>query len=215
MRKFSSLSIFILAITLLASCTKEGPEGPVGAAGPQGPAGPAGAPGAPGTPGAGITTYSSWYTTVNADWVLGYIAPLNFNVERVYVRQAPGLTASILNEGVVLCYGKNFTIGASTRMDNPVLLPYMENYNGQHYGAIPREGNIVFTYDPASGMERPVAQLVGIQYRYILISGSVAGGRGQASETLYGGFTKEELTRMSYEQVAELFNIPEEGSNID
>lgn len=101
MRKFNSLSLLLLALTFIAaSCTKEGPEGPVGATGAQGPPGATGAPGTPGTPGAGITTYSTWVTTVDADWVLGYVAPNNYNVERIYNRTAPGVTASILDQGL-------------------------------------------------------------------------------------------------------------------
>ncbi|MBN8863900.1 MAG: collagen-like protein [Sphingobacteriales bacterium] len=215
MRKFNSLSLLLLALTFIAaSCTKEGPEGPVGATGAQGPPGATGAPGTPGTPGAGITTYSTWVTTVDADWVLGYVAPNNYNVERIYNRTAPGVTASILDQGVVLCYGKNFTIGSSDRLNNAVLLPYLENFNGQHYGAILTPGKIVFTYDPISGNERPVSQLAGIAYRYVIIAGSVAGGRGVNGETTYGGFTAEELKAMPYDEVARRFNIPENGTNI-
>lgn len=214
MRKFSSLSLLLLALTFIASCTKEGPEGPVGATGAQGPPGQAGANGAAGVNGAGITTYSTWVTTVDADWVLGYVAPNNYNVERVYNRTAAGITQTVLDQGIVLCYGKNFTIGGSTRLNTPIQLPYLENFNGQHYGAVLSVGKIAFTYDPISGMERPVSQLAGIAYRYIIIAGSVAGGRGVNGQTTYGGFTEDELRGMPYNEVLTRFNIPAEGTNI-
>ena len=210
MRKLRLLSLFSLAIVILASsCTKEGPEGPVGATGAQG---PAGAPGAPGAPGAGQTTYSTWVTTVSADWVVGWQAPNNYNVEMVYNRTAAGVTQSILDQGVVLAYGRNFTVGASTILSNTMALPYTEAFNGQNYGYILAPGKIVFTYDPDGWAPiRPVSQLVGIAYRYILIPGSLA-GRGETPT--YGGYTAEELRAMPYEKVTEIFNIPDTGSNM-
>ncbi len=212
--KFLTLSALFLAIAFLAvSCTKEGPEGPVGATGPQGPPGTAGAAGTAGPAGpagpAGTANviYSSWYTTVTADWVLGYIAPNNFNVERVYNRTAAGVTQAILDQGTVIAYGKNFIIGASTVLSGVSQLPYIENYNDQHYGYILNVGRISFTYDPADGMERPVSQLAGIAYRYVIIPGGVSGGR-------LAGYSVEQLKAMPYEQLERVLNIPADGSNI-
>ncbi|MCG2614623.1 hypothetical protein LZZ85_10035 [Terrimonas sp. NA20] len=207
MRKLRFLALSSLAVLFIASsCTKEGPEGPAGAAGAQG---PAGTPGTPGTPGAGQTIYSDWYTTVAADWVEGYIAPNNYNVSLVYNRAATAVTQAILDRGVVLCYGKNFTIGQNTRMTSAVLLPYLENFNGQHYGAIASVGKITFTYDPVDGADRPIAQIAGIAYRYIVIAGSLSG-----RSMKYGGFTKDQLQNMTYEQVASTFDIPAVGGNV-
>ncbi|MBC7948292.1 MAG: hypothetical protein H7Y42_10465 [Chitinophagaceae bacterium] len=220
MRKLRLLSLSFLAITFLSvSCTKEGPEGPVGATGPQGPpgstgaAGAAGAAGAPGPAGTANVIYSTWVASVAADWVLGFVAPNNYNVERVYNRTAPGITQPILDQGVVLAFGKNFTIGAATILPNVQLLPYRESFNGQSYSFVLDVGKIVFTYDPdGTAPVRPVTQLAGISYRYVIIPGGVAGGRLTSGPAK--GMTIAELKQLSYEEVARMFRIPSEGSNI-
>lgn len=221
MRKSRLLSLFLLAITLIAiSCTKEGPEGPVGASGPQGPAGATGATGSAGSnglnglPGTANVIYSSWVASVTADWVLGYIAPNNYNVERVYNRTAPGVIQSVLDQGVVLCYGKNFIIGASTLLTNVQLLPYRESFNGQSYSFVLDVGKIAFTYDPdGPAPVRPVSQLAGISYRYVIIPGGVAGGRIMSGAA--AGYSVDQLKKLSYKQVVTMFNIPDNGSNIE
>lgn len=221
MRKFrlpSSL-LFLSILFIAVSCTKEGPEGPAGTAGLQGPpgvAGPVGPAGPQGPVGQTNVTYSTWVTTVAADWVVGFTAPNNYNVENVYNRTAPGVTQSMLDQGIVLAYGKNFTIGASTLLPNVIQLPYSEAFNDQNYGYILAVGKIVFTYDPGAAAPgtRPISQLAGIAYRYVLIPGSVAGGRGNSGVKTYGGFTEQELKAMPYEEVARRFNIPAEGTNI-
>lgn len=216
MRKFSSLSILILAITLFTGCTKEGPEGPVGATGPQGAAGTPGAPGAPGapgTPGAGITTYSAWVTTTADNWVT--TAPLGQYVAALrYDRAAPGVTQAIIDNGVVLVYMKNWRVFGFPRATETAQLPYMVDLDFLDYYdyIIPAAGTIRHLYksfDPWGA-----ADVAGTQYRYIIIAGSVAGGRGAQTETLYGGFTKDELKKMSYEEVSSIFNIPEDGTNL-
>jgi hypothetical protein len=220
MRKLRFLSLSLLATTLITiSCTKEGPEGPVGAQGSQGPPGTPGAngtPGAPGAPGAAGTAnviYSTWVASVTADWVLGYVAPNNYNVERCYNRTAAGVTQAILDQGVVLCYGKNFTIGASTILPNVQLLPYRESFNGQSYSFVLDVGKIAFTYDPdGTAPVRPVSQLAGISYRYVIIPGGVSGGR--MANGAAAGYSVDQLKQMPYEQVMKLFNIPADGSNI-
>ncbi len=217
MRKLSSLSLLLLSIVFISvNCTKEGPEGPVGAQGPQGPPGSTGATGAagsqgpPGPAGSANVIYSSWTTTVEADWVLGYVDPNNYNVERVYNRTTVGITQSILDQGVVLCYGKNFTIGASTVLPNVQQLPYRESFNGQSYSFVLDIGKIAFTYDPdGTAPIRPVSQLAGIAYRYVIIPGGVAGGRltEKAAEINGRVYTESQLKAMSYQEICSLLNL--------
>jgi len=57
----------------------------------------------------------------------------------------------------------------------------------------------------------PVGFSVSGSFRYVIIPGSVAGGRmvsGPAS-----GHTVNELRAMSYQQIAQLFSIPPNGTN--
>jgi hypothetical protein len=213
MRKSKLLSIFLFAITLITvNCTKEGPEGPVGAQGTQGPPGSQGQQGIPGPAGANVT-YSAWVASVAADWIPGYIAPNNYNTELCYNRNAPGVTQTILDQGVVLCYGKNFTIGAATILPNVQLLPYRESFNGQSYSFVLSVGKIAFTYDPdGTAPVRPVSQLAGISYRYILIPGGISGGRITSGTA--AGYSVDQLKKMPYEKVISTFGIPENGSNV-
>ena len=121
MRKFRLLSLLFLAISFIAvSCTKEGPEGPAGATGAQGPAGIGGTTGATGPAGAtgpqgpvGPTgpqgpagtanvIYSSWFTFATADWVDSAI--VNVGSAKRAIRTAPGITSTVMNQGVILSY---------------------------------------------------------------------------------------------------------------
>lgn len=206
MRKFTSLSLFCLAITFLAvSCTKEGPEGPAGATGPQGPGGTPGATGPAGPVGPGAT-YSPWFLT-GAGWIEG--DALDYNAALVFDKTAPGVTQTIIDNGVVLAYGKGFPLGTNTAPE-VVQLPFTEAYNVDHYFFVLNPGKIRFLYSFAIAPYE-AGDLATISFRYITIPGTVA-GRGMA--TTYGGYSAEELKAMPYEKVASLFNIPAEGSNI-
>lgn len=223
MRKFRFLSLLLLfALIIGVSCTKEGPEGPVGATGPQGPAGSTGPQGNPGTPGpAGATvTYSAWYTTTAADWVDDQAAP--FWAWMKVARPAPAITAAIMDNGVVLAYSKNWKSWSSGNVPvaTPavVQLPYQTDQDLMEFldFAVPSVGNILYMYKshvPSLFGVDPnwtAADLAGTQFRYLVIAGTTAGGKGKP----FGGFTKDELKAMTYEQVARIFNIPEEGTNI-
>jgi len=234
MRKFRLLSLLLLATSFIfVNCTKEGPEGPIGATGAQGPAGgtgatgPAGATGSTGATGpagpAGPTgpqgpvgsanvIYSAWYTTVSGDWTTTNAATL-YNANFIYTRAAASLSQAILDQGVVLNYAKNITVGAATIVPDVVQLPYTENWNSQVYGAFSKLNSIVYTYESRNGgPARPVTQLNGIQLRYVIIPGAVAGGRGTTATekmadikgTLY---TESQLKGMSYADVCRLLNI--------
>lgn len=206
MRKnyISLLALLFSAITLFSiGCTKEGPEGPAGAQGPQGPPGSTGAAGTPGTPGtpgpagpAGTANviYSTWKTGVTFTAISGSPA---------FAGQiaAPGITQTILDQGVVLGYMK----GASATVIWP--LPYTRPDDILIY-AQAALGNWVIISE---------ANLTGanISFRYVIIPGGVSGGRFMSGAAINGtSYTAEELKKMSYEQVAKLFNIPADGTNL-
>ncbi|MCX6317873.1 MAG: hypothetical protein NTW29_11320 [Bacteroidetes bacterium] len=218
MRKLSLLSLLAFAIVFIAaSCTKEGPEGPAGATGgqgptgatgatgptgpqgPTGPAGPTGPTGPQGPAGTANVIYSAWATSpfatrdTTVDGTLFRITHIN----------APSLSASILNQGVVLTY---------TRLVpgiEPTLLPYASNAGGT--------SNIISTWNTTQkifinrvtiGCNLP-ACLTGLstslEYRYVLIPGVVAGGRTAG----IGGtnYTEAQLKAMPYAQVCKILNI--------
>lgn len=212
MRKFSSLSLLLLSTLFIAvSCTKEGPEGPVGATGAQGPAGSNGAPGPAGPAGpSGGATYSTWVVTTPANWV----TTPDYAVEFMYTRTAPSVTQAIIDQGVVLAYMKGDPIYEGTPQFNTVFqLPYTV---GVGFGwtdifeyAVEAPGAIRFFYKSDFPWDEDGLGL--ISFRYITIPGTLA---GKSSSPRYGGFTKEELKAMPYEEVIRTFHIPEEGTNI-
>src|SRR5687768_14443278 len=139
MRKLRSLSLLLLAITLIfTNCTKEGPEGPAGAIGPQGPtggtgpagpagpvgptgpAGPVGATGATGATGTANVIYSAWLDYVPANWSA---ATMFFGVNtRRYTHTSTAITAAIRDQGVLLVFLRFATTG-TTAYPLPVILP--------------------------------------------------------------------------------------------
>jgi hypothetical protein len=93
-------------------------------------------------------------------------------------------------------------------------MPYLADVDFMDYYdyVIPAPGTLRHLYKSLAPWG--AADLAGTQFRYILISGSVAGGRGVDSEVTYGGYTLDQLKSMSYEEVAAAFQIPENGSNL-
>lgn len=216
MRKLRLFPILALSVLCIAQgCTKEGPEGPAGTPGAQG---PAGSNGAPGTPGAGITTYSPWVTTTAADWAEGYDGT-DFNnpyyAFNMYDRTAPGVTQAVIDGGIVLSYMKTWPVDGAPRATETAQLPYLVDpfYQDYYDFVIPEPGTIRYLYK-STNLTWFADDLAGIALRYVIISGSVAGGRGIDGVTTYGGYTAAELKGMPYDKVAELFQIPEDGTNI-
>lgn len=205
MRKFRLLAPFFIAITFITiSCTKEGPEGPAGANGAQG---PAGAPGTPGQNGAGITIYSPWFSLAAASWGDSLNVGLFGDISRA-IKPVAGLTQTIFDQGVILTYTN---LGGVQLLPLNIPNPFFANETLQ-LGSIASVGKLTFYL---ADLIFPDA--TGVNYtgplRYILISGSVS-GRNTEWKSAVGGFTKNQLQAMSYEEVLSAFNIPAEGTNI-
>ena len=219
MRKYNSACLlFISVLFLVVSCTKEGPEGPVGAQGPQGAtgsSGPAGAAGPQGAQGTTNVTYSAWVTSTAANWVANDGAVTGaFDALAMYKRTAAPVTTAIMDQGVILCYMKTTAANQSGVGTNVVVqLPYTyidDDFEDHYDYTVPSAGNIYFTYKTGTSFAAlTAAQLGTFAYRYVLIPGSVAGGRGVNSVTTYEGYTSEQLKAMSYSQIRTAFNIPD------
>lgn len=209
MRKLRLLTLSSLAIIFIASsCTKEGPEGPAGATGAQG---PAGTPGAPGTPGAGVTTYSAWFLT-GTGWAEATASDPFYGEVFYFSKAAPVVTQQIIDQGIVLCYMKGDPNLDAPANATPFLLPYTVGTGfgfTDLYDFTLTPGNIRFLYK--SDFAWDLSDLAVISYRYVVIPGSIA---GRSTTPTYGGYTRDQLKAMSYQQVAALFNIPAEGTNI-
>jgi hypothetical protein len=223
MRKMRVLSLTLFAFLFIVGCTKEGPQGPQGATGPQGapgtsggsgavgpagpagptgPQGPVGPTGPQGPAGTANVIYSSWFAASTLTWAdsthtdLGTISRGN--------RAAPGVTAAVIDNGVVLSYYRDAATGVIT-------LPYTfgTTANLRQYNSILKTGTITYfvanlTTGSASGVV-PTGE-----FRYVIIPGSVAGSRTMSTANR---FTPEQLQSMTYAQIAKLYNIPPNGSN--
>ncbi len=210
MRKLRLLTLSALAIIFIASsCTKEGPEGPAGATGAQG---PAGTPGTPGTPGAGITSYSAWFVTGAAGWSSDDAA--DYLADFLYDKAAPAVTQAVIDQGIVLAYMKgdpNLTGAPATQVFAlPNSVGHLAGFIDTYDFALNAPGNIRFIYKTTSPFFDE-SDLAVVSFRYVVISGSVLTGRGEAT---YGGYTASQLKAMPYQQLASTFNIPAEGTNI-
>lgn len=230
MRKLSHLYILLLSFSfIIVSCTKEGPEGPVGPIGPQGPAGgsgstgpagPAGPTGATGPAGpqgpqgpqgpAGTANviYSAWTAYNTANWS----APTTFFgvLQRTYQVNTATITNAILDQGVVLAYYR-FSGGGTTAYQSPFTFHYIEP-TGQILRHDVRLGIIEFVYHNLVNITTDPGTLGSANsYRYVIIPGSVGGGRGVNSEKVaeINGhiYSESQLQAMSYQQVCTLLNI--------
>jgi hypothetical protein len=218
MRKARLFSLALLSIVFIAaSCTKEGPQGPVGPQGPQGiggvtgptgatgatgpagptgPQGPVGATGPQGPAGTANVIYSAWFNTSTLTWAdsvhadQGVISKAN--------RAAAGVTTAVMDNGVVLSYFRSATAGTT-------LLPYLypNLLQIQQINYILKPGTMTYYVSDLTDMNASGIIPVG-ELRYVIIPGSVAGGR-------VSGYSLEQLKRMSYDQVASIFNIPANG----
>jgi hypothetical protein len=210
MRKLRLPSLLLLALTfLIINCTKDGPQGPAGPAGPQGPpgtglVGPQGPAGPTGPAGTANVIYSAW--SAFATWADTTISNPSLGVASRSLRSAPGLTSAVLTQGVVLNYW-NYT-GTPE-----VLLPTLFNSgtSAMSLNAILDVGKIIYYIANLNTANASGATAAG-QVRYVIIPGSVAGGRMVTGPAT--GYTPDQLRAMSYQQIAQMFNIPATGTNI-
>jgi hypothetical protein len=229
MRKMRVFSLLLLAfLFIVASCTKEGPAGPAGSSGPQGPPGTAGTAGATGSigpvgpqgpsgpqgpqgpqgpagpSGTANVVYSDWFAASTLTWAdsthtdLGTISRGN--------KAATSVTASVIDNGLVLSYYRRATAGTKQ-------LPYITGTTAilMQYFSILKPGTITyFVANQTSGTATGV--MPNGEYRYIVIPGSVGGGRFMQGAA--ANINIDQLRNMSYEQVLQMFRIPRSGSNM-
>ncbi|HUR66962.1 MAG TPA: hypothetical protein VMZ03_11500 [Chitinophagaceae bacterium] len=232
MRKFRLLSLLALAITLIAiSCTKEGPEGPAGAQGAQGPqggvgpAGPAGAigptgpagpvgpvgPAGPAGPaGSANVIYSAWINEPTSWGVDTFMSSINGNAKR-FIVTAPSLSQAVLDQGIVLSYFRSSNIGNGT-----ISLPWTFAIGTTpiQMDSRPALNKIVYFFwmPNNAAVAVPFGAIGAAQFRYVIIPGAVAGGRGiseKIADINGQTYTETQLKYMSYSQVCSLLRIPQ------
>lgn len=197
-KRFFSI-LFIM--TLLVACSKDGEIGPAGPQGEQGPAGvdgdmgPQGEQGEQGSTGAeGEQGEPGTANVIYSDWVP---SPFNFNPNNIKSSNSyiivPGMTDLIRDNGVVLVYGRS---NGDVRYQLPAVL-FGHN---QSYSARPGFSDnlrlIVESTD--SGVIGKSLHL--IEFRYLLIPGGIP---------VSGKMASVDYSKMSYEEIAEQFNIPD------
>lgn len=227
MRKLSHLYVLLLSFSfIIVSCTKEGPEGPVGPIGPQGPAGgsgstgpagptgptgatgpagPQGSQGPQGPAGTANVIYSAWFSLSGIGAPNQWHDSTLFDVGACAVayRNAPGVTQAMLDNGVILAYHRFLPGNPASQL--PALLA-----GGFYMGFRPVVGRMIYFITTAIP-PYPGGLSNLSEFRYVLIPGGVAGGRGVNSEKIVDirgqTYTESQLKAMSYQQVCTLLNI--------
>lgn len=221
MRKFKLLSLLALAITFIAvSCTKEGPEGPAGATGAQGPQGgpggigPAGpiGPGGPAGPTGPTGPQGTSAQVIYSAWAPSTTGVRDTTVDNSFFRvthiNAPSLSTTILNQGVILTYMR------LTGVIEPSLLPFASYAGGT--SSIMGTWNTtqkIFINRHTIGCNAAACAVnisAALEYRYVLIPGLIPGGRGTEPTITSGpaaGYTEAQLKTMSYQQICSLLRI--------
>lgn len=193
--KASLLLALTLSILLFACRGKKGDPGPTGPVGPQGPQG------VQGPIGTANVIYSAWFTPT------AWTTPGLSSSSASFDRNAPGITATVISQGTVLAYVQLTGDGGATR-PLPTTVNISPSIIFQINYLIPGAGTLRFTTHDLQGTFTP---LTTNQFRYVIIPGGVSGGRFTSGPA--AGYSVDQIKSMSYQQVKEMFAIPDDGSN--
>jgi hypothetical protein len=201
MRKFKLLTMAAVMSSVFLSCKK-------GDTGPQGDTGPTGNTGQTGSPN---VIYSAWQTspTNSRD------TTIDGTCVRIRHLSAPSLDTAMLRKGLMLTYLRVGSIG-------PYQLPYISDAGGAT-----NEVNCIYNvkkifvyrhtfgscrFTSASPGTEPVLVNLpqSLEYRYVLIPGSIASGRLLQTDASYDIHT---LKQLSYTALINKLGIPENGTN--
>ncbi|AWX44618.1 hypothetical protein HME9304_01621 [Flagellimonas maritima] len=203
-RKFLHLFSMLFLGALVISCSAEdGETGPAGPAGPQGEQGPAGADGAQGEQGETGTAnviYSDWIDSEFDDNIIATSA--SFSID------APLMTDDIINEGVILVFGRS-TPNPITEDTDVYPLPIVFGASRQQsYYFRAEEAGQLFIIVSANEEGNPTGVPFFGEYRYVLIPGGTpSGGSGPGDITTKN--SSLDYSKMSYKEITELFGIEE------
>lgn len=187
-----TFATILCVLCLLFSCSKDGEQGPVGPQGaqgeqgPQGPQGQDGADGAQGETGTANVIYSGWMVSEFDDNIIA--TGSGYNID------APDLSQEIMDSGVILGFGKNIPLLSGTPDVFP--LPFITSGNNYYIRA---EDPEILRISVESIDGNSVGSTFFEEYRYVLIPGG----------NPVSGKSSIDYSKMSYEEIVELFNIPE------
>jgi hypothetical protein len=130
------------------------------------------------------------------------------------IRPVTSLTQAVFDNETILAY-----LRFTSPNTNVNLLPTIQYYNNpqtfESHNTIFNVGKLIYTFQNVINGGIINYAPTANQYRYIIIPGGVLGGRLVNGEATYNGYTVQQLQNMSYEVVANIFNIPVNGSNIN
>lgn len=181
----------VLLSVIIFSCSGEdganGPQGEQGNQGLQGDQGSQGAPGDPGDPGTANVIYSDWFNTEFGNNIV--------TSSSSFTTAAPEINAGILNFGTILVYGRRVDLITGNQVYQIPIVFGAARQQSYYFRAT--DGQIRI-----SVVANEQGQSVGdgaffVQYRYVIIPG------GQNTS----GKSTTDYKNMSYEEVADLFNI--------
>jgi len=161
---------------------EDGADGADGATGPQGPKGDTGT---------ANVIYSDWFSP--SSWIGSGSKYAYFD------KSASDIKQSIIDKGVILAYVKLAGDGGVMRP-----LPTLSSSTAMWNYLIPSVGKIRFDVRKTSGAT--ISPSTSNEFRYIIIPGGKSVGINIITAK---GLTESDLRKMSYEEVAELFNISE------
>jgi hypothetical protein len=172
MRTKPFLTVFALLLVIsviFTQCSKDGEAGPAGPAGPAGATGPAGPTGPKGDTGTANVIYSAWLDVTYAPDTIhngSIIDTVGFYANIT----ATKLTSAIINSGEMKVY-MNF---GTTASPDVVPLPYFDVYS---LISITPDFLVqrIFLYSNANASTVTQGGQKYLQYRYILIPGTVSG----------------------------------------
>jgi hypothetical protein len=119
------------------------------------------------------------------------------------IRTAPGVTQTIMDQGVVLAFLQ------ATPVTSPLPLSLNSGTTAYTLSFILDVGKVFFYISSPNTGSAAGVQTTNAA-RYVIIPGGVAGGRNATVGNT--GYTLEQIKSMSYERVAQIFNIPPTGS---
>ncbi|UII78017.1 collagen-like protein [Flagellimonas sp. HMM57] len=204
-RRIKSLIHLVIVGLLIASCSAEdGETGPAGPAGPQGEQGPAGADGADGAQGEQGETGTA--NVIYSDWIPNGFTPGGGILQKLSTLASAEEITSLgvdLETSTVLVYGRGDVLIFNGVEVFP--LPYVTG-SGIRYTYTINGGEIRLAGIAPSGENNDFD--IFDDYRYIIIPGEIP-----VDTSGPGGITTKngslDYSKMSYEEVIELFGIEE------
>lgn len=202
--KVKAVVTFFMVILLITftACSGDdgamGPQGERGEQGPQGPQGETGQDGAQGETGTANVIYSEWFDTQFSNNIEE--SSSNFTIN------APQIDDAIINSGVVLVYAKRNVVTESGLAPQVYQLPFViGGTRQQSYYFTYVEGKItIIVMANEEGEEVGAANFI-TQYRYVIIPGGTQVAGKSATATPKN--SSKDYSKMSYEEIAKLFNI--------